>query len=474
METIKISGKNYQISFIDTEDTIKNMIAFDNQIFTNYIKYTVYKPKTKDIKVEILPDELKDVDQDDLVETVDTLHEEWNIPKSDIALEWLGINSGGNIKPHDIELLEIFQQIDNTNFWSAEATNTSYKTYTKKKVTALEKIDQLVKQERKFRKDYSKYQPLDTTKFLQDSVIIEYEITISLDPLEAFDNINLNSTIPYARLKTADQVYYKLLKSLVPQKEWLEGDATLEFKIYRSGDWGTATINYTGDVEPFTAIMTIESTVSTGDNKKKSSEEAIKNAILGVFNGAEIKINSRKEKGVKGVFAVPEMNISRDVFLDLITNEPMISHYLYVDETRDLSSQKGVLYLYFSPGETESQVLTVFLSERTASRSDVFYTSKELILFTPYLNVRISRAMNLDQIDRFKQAFASIFKNLHEMMDLFTRIPDVGMTRQKGVYEIEIDHLYFASAGYECFFIIVSRVDGITDYERAIKGAISL
>ncbi|KKL86521.1 hypothetical protein LCGC14_1943900, partial [marine sediment metagenome] len=230
-------------------------------------------------------------------------------------------------------------------------------------------------------------------------------------------------------LRTADQTYYKLLKTLIPQKEWLEGESTLLFKIYRPGEkegWGTATIDYyTGDTEPYRAVMTIESTVGTDKGKKKTSEEAIKNSIISVFTGADIKITSRNEKGVKGVFAIPEMSISRDVFLDLITNEPMVSHYLYVDETRDLSSQKGVLYLYYSPGDSESQILTVFLSERTASRSDIFYTSKELLLFTPYLNIRVSRAMNLDQIDRFKQAFAVILDVYRKKFDSIAKVYEV-------------------------------------------------
>ena len=409
METIKINSKSYEISFVDTEDTIKNMLALHYRTFTNFIKYTVYQPKAKDIKIDILSDHLDGVDLEDLPTMIAELHA-WKIPQNDLVLEWLELNRDGKVDEHDLELHQVFQKIDSVNFWGPHAIRIAYKDYQTKKTKALKDLSTLVAQEQKFRAEYSKYTPLDTTKFLQDSVIIEYQITITLDPLEAFDSINLNHNIPYVRLKTSDQTYYKLLKMLVPQQDWLEGDSTLTFKIYRSGDkeWGTATINYTGDIEPYQAVMTIESTVGSDKGKKKTSEEEIKNSIFEMFTGADIKILDRQEKGVKGVFAIPEMSISRDVFLDLITNEPMVSHYLYVDETRDLSSQKGVLYLYYSPGDSESQILTVFLSERTASRSDVFYSSKELLLFTPYLNVRVSRAMNLDQIERFKQAFAVI------------------------------------------------------------------
>lgn len=408
MESVKINGKTYQISFIDTEDTVKNMVANTEQLPTNYIKFTTYEPHNKKIKVELLSQILKAVPQESLVDEVPELAKTWNVSKADISLEWIAQNRNGKIPVHDIQLQEDLKEIDEVSFWSLGAIETAYKFYEGQKKATLDEIATLVKQESEYRKEYAKYSPVETTKFLQDSVIIEYQIEIDLDPLEAFDNISLTADIPYVRLKTADQVYYKILRTLTPQKDWLDSESTLTFKIKRQNEWGTATINYTSTVEPYTAVMTIESTVSPKKGKQKTAEEEIKNAILGLFSGADIKIKTRKEKGIKGVFAAPELAISKDVFLDLITNEEMISHYLYVDETREVSSQKTVLYLYYSPGESESQILTVFLSEKIATRSDTFYANKELLLFTPYLNVRVARAENLNQVVRFQKAFAVI------------------------------------------------------------------
>ena len=79
-----------------------------------------------------------------------------------------------------------------------------------------------------------------------------------------------------------------------------------------------------------------------------------------------------------------------------------------------------------------------------------------------------------DEPTRFRQAFAAIFRNLEDLVSLFAADPGAGFTRQKGVLEVERDHLYFASAGYECYFLVVSRIDETTNYEDAIKAAISL
>lgn len=71
--------------------------------------------------------------------------------------------------------------------------------------------------------------------------------------------------------------------------------------------------------------------------------------------------------------------------------------------------------------------------------------------------------------EEFKRLFAPVLKNLRELMELFERLPGVGITRQQGVYEVERDRLYFVSAGDECFFVVVRRVNVTTQYEQEIR-----
>ncbi len=73
---------------------------------------------------------------------------------------------------------------------------------------------------------------------------------------------------------------------------------------------------------------------------------------------------------------------------------------------------------------------------------------------------------------QFQETFSMIFKNIQELMKLFARTPGVGKTREKGVYEIERDRLYFVSVGSECYFIVVKRLGGEIDYEQVIRDAI--
>jgi len=74
---------------------------------------------------------------------------------------------------------------------------------------------------------------------------------------------------------------------------------------------------------------------------------------------------------------------------------------------------------------------------------------------------------------QFKRAFGAVFKNIHDLIEIFMRIPGADFSREKGVYEIERDRLYLVSSGRECYFIVVNCVDERIDFEKAIKEAIS-
>ena len=71
--------------------------------------------------------------------------------------------------------------------------------------------------------------------------------------------------------------------------------------------------------------------------------------------------------------------------------------------------------------------------------------------------------------EEFRRAFAPIFKNLHDLLGIFERLPGVGFTRRKGVYEVMRNRLYLTSAGLECCFVVVSGKTADINYEKAIR-----
>ena len=78
-----------------------------------------------------------------------------------------------------------------------------------------------------------------------------------------------------------------------------------------------------------------------------------------------------------------------------------------------------------------------------------------------------------ESADQFRKAFSVVFKGLRELLDIFSEIPGITLTRERGVYEVERDKLYLVSAGDEICFVTVRRTTGSIVYEQALNKALT-
>ncbi|UCD16603.1 MAG: hypothetical protein JSV44_09075 [Candidatus Zixiibacteriota bacterium] len=67
----------------------------------------------------------------------------------------------------------------------------------------------------------------------------------------------------------------------------------------------------------------------------------------------------------------------------------------------------------------------------------------------------------------FKKRFGVIFKNLRDILEVFTELP--AGRREQGVYEVERDRLYLISCGNECYFVLMSPSEARIDFEAALE-----
>ena len=74
--------------------------------------------------------------------------------------------------------------------------------------------------------------------------------------------------------------------------------------------------------------------------------------------------------------------------------------------------------------------------------------------------------------EHFKEKFSPLFQDIHALLDIFSLVPGIGITREKGIYEIEASRLYLVSVGLECFFVVISSQAGQHDYEQEIRKAV--
>lgn len=78
-----------------------------------------------------------------------------------------------------------------------------------------------------------------------------------------------------------------------------------------------------------------------------------------------------------------------------------------------------------------------------------------------FLNAAISK--------EFQKAFKPIFKNLRELIQVFSEIPGIGLTRETGVYEIDRNAIYLVSTGLEIYFFCITHPDYSIDYELELR-----
>ena len=73
---------------------------------------------------------------------------------------------------------------------------------------------------------------------------------------------------------------------------------------------------------------------------------------------------------------------------------------------------------------------------------------------------------------QFKKTFSPIFKNIVEMMEIFSISPG-GLEREKGVCEIQRNQLYLVSAGEKIYFVVLENPKKDINYEERFNQIIN-
>jgi hypothetical protein len=326
----------------------------------------------------------------------------------DIALTYIYINHGKNTRvletdPSQLKLVFLkLKELNPTDFWSESSINSLYNLFIDQIDKERYNLEIKIRKEDEFKKQLSNLEPVEHTDFIQDSIVYEIIFTSSIAMLDLFNSIKLTEQIPFVQLYTNGQQYFKLFESFLPPIDWMVPlqEESIEFKLGTDNDidmYNTCKIEYKDkNDDEYIVTMTIE--IKMGMN-----ETELKMAILDLFVDNDFKEVSSRTQGLRGSFAIPEILIARDVMLDILTNNYLVNYFLYVDESRSVSSRKSSFYIYYG---SDTDVITAYVSERYATRKDPFFQEQLLPLFTPYMNIRISRALSIQHIKRFQQVFS--------------------------------------------------------------------
>lgn len=418
MVKVNIFGKEYVIDLFDTRGTLINRIAFKEQTLPQYIKVVELDFVDEVFTFEKMDSVLRDLPFSNLVDTVNKLEKEYNVRKTTIAKEYLRIHFGDDATQETISSNEktnialYFKRIDEKEFPTVGVIFRSYDSYIKTYKAKRKQLRSNINKETMIQKRFKKYTPMPYTEFIQDSIVKQYILEIDLDPLDLFNQLHLKSPLVFCQLQYNNQQYFKTLNKIKIEEDWIQSlsNNQMQIKIQNmemSNEYYTASIKYDPnqrlDDTHNRLIMTIE--YSKNENSSKTEQ-----LLLNAFENVKFNIVSSQNIGIRGIFGFPNLGLAKGVFLDLLTNNDMVGYYFYTDESRSISIRKTSLYIYYSPESTENKVMTAYLSEREANRKDPLFKNNLLQIYTPYMNVRISRAMNTKQVSRFQKVLGTILR----------------------------------------------------------------
>ena len=365
-----------------------------------------------------------DFDSKDLDKIITDLSEQWSLQKEFIILE--------KLKSLDVEdddfLLEVYSE--NISKYSVEAPRqyrftsksdilrsvSDYNAMIKATLDTLKKdIDHYDKLTTEISKDVV---PVKISDFVQDSKVIQIKAEF-IDYFEVFNSISIDNSVIAIKLSINDKNYYKVTNNTKIIEKI--SSILLESIIKKEPDYANIIIIYEKDDEYYS--ITVEYPKKDSEFMFINIETSVNdNTTVSIMKSKfkDLKIISEKDKAISGDFIIKNFNINNVIFLELLTNNPYISNFFYVDESGKIYSRKDEdqiksVYMYYDTTgsntnpEIDKNIITSSLSEKNSGKKIININGYKIEMFENYFNIRIRNAPNLDEVLNYRTQLSYLF-----------------------------------------------------------------
>lgn len=178
-----------------------------------------------------------------------------------------------------------------------------------------------------------------------------------------------------------------------------------------------------------------------------------------VFNSGQV-VHKLEKKLAKPIDSLEE----QDRIEDIIRNQ----HREVVTTIREHNDQPVETQ---SASEGKKEMLSLVVSEGKLSVKDQLEAVdgvKQVFCLT-----KEGEFVGSDSAEQFKKSYKAVFKNIAELLQIFGLLPGFSSERETGVYEIERNQLYLASAGRGFYIVATELSDSEIDFEKTIKQIVS-
>lgn len=365
-----------------------------------------------------------DFDSKSLDKTVTDLSEQWGLQKEFIILEKLKTD----IENIDDIMLEVYSE--NISKYSVEAPR-QYRFMSKSDILrSISDYDAMIKATLDtLKKDIDHYDKLTTeiskdvvpvkiSDFVQDSKVIQIKAEF-IDYFEVFNSISIDNSVIAIKLSINDKNYYKVTNNTKIIEKI--SSILLESIIKKEPDYANIIIIYEKDDEYYS--ITVEYPKKDSEFMFINIETSVNdNTTVSIMKSKfkDLKIISEKDKTISGDLIIKNFNINNVIFLELLTNNPYISNFFYVDESGKIYSRKDEdqiksVYMYYDPTgsntnpEIDKNIITSSLSEKNSGKKIININGYKIEMFENYFNIRIRNAPNLDEVLNYRTQLSYLF-----------------------------------------------------------------
>lgn len=328
----------------------------------------------KDYKIVALSEKLVNVAPTDIDDLLVGIKKEFpSVEPKHVVFEWLKANRLQESSKIDLvvddKTFAILALLDPYTFPDINKMQQAYDAFTASSKTQLTNLSKkLAKLDKLFNK-LTDIEGLPTSEFniLSSTLALTISFPYAVNPLLVFDGMTPSQNIPFIMCFSQGKTFYKVSSLLTPPDKWIDMKPEIKKDVLQDGIYFKISINPpaiqsnidTLDRKYSNGFWLINGDTSTAfisaqvsSIKHKIDQDSLEKVFLSsIENNLEYTLAKKETTGLQGTFRVSGVKFEPYIMADMITNDDLISSFLYVYE-RDVAvgSRKRSFYVHYLPG----------------------------------------------------------------------------------------------------------------------------
>ena len=405
--SILVNGEVIALKSYDDEDSLLAKYAVETQkVPPEYITFEdeFQIEDGAQIATFDIREEVKDVELEKMVEELPRIKRKFpKLSEEEIGIIWINENLDLNdpfIEDFISDNIPLLRKIDK-RFANQTITRNLVNQYNASLSKRIEQQQIKLDEREKFSKKIESIKPLKIGDYHLEEVTTIQTITVptGLSLEDIFDIFDVSEELPFIHLVIGEKNWYKVYTHFDVPSVWL--DETPEEGIYFK-ILNVLPENLIGRKEVSKlyskGVWNKDHTVEINFKVSGRSEEEIKKIFFGAM-GDRVPYDTQDEKQlqVRGTFPVRDLSFNRAIFADMVCNNEVMNKFLFFNErTKTVIEKDRFSFYFFTSKLNVNDALTITVTP---------YVDED-----EWIDVRISRATNIQQVQAFQKLFAKFLR----------------------------------------------------------------